>query len=140
MVASRRSIAFTLQSPEPLIFMRTFFTGSHRSVVEAVASELAHGGSVDGYVWDTLAIFEPELTKATRIVRKSDKFGFPPIVSNKMSNSKDVMEMNKVLIQMEQDPDGRDLLKRLNIDGFTIAKPELYYGIAEMAKIVEQVK
>jgi len=121
-------------------FLRTFFTGSHRSVVEAVASELADGGSVDGYVWDTLALYEPELTKATRIVRKSDRFGFPPIVSRKNSNSKDVIAMNKILIQMEQDPGGREILQRLNIDGFTIAKPELYYSIADMAKIVEQVK
>lgn len=118
-------------------FLRSFFTGSHRGVVEAVASELANGGSVDGYVWDTLALFEPELTNATRIVEKSDKFGFPPIVSNLNNSSKDVMNMRKILIQMELDPDGRELLKRLNIDGFTIAKPDLYDDIANMAKIIE---
>ncbi len=121
-------------------FLRAFFTGSHRSVVEAVASELAQGGAVDGYVWDTLALVEPELTKATRIVRKSEKFGFPPIVTSKNSNPKDVMEIQKILTQMAHDPAGRDLLRRLNIDGFMIAKPELYYGIAKMAKIVEQVQ
>ncbi len=45
-------------------FRKTFFTWSHRKVVEAVASGLAHGGAVDSYIWETLAIVEPALPGA----------------------------------------------------------------------------
>ena len=46
-------------------FSRTFFTGSHRAVVQAVADGLANGGAVDGYVWDILALQHPALTAET---------------------------------------------------------------------------
>ena len=37
-------------------FAKTFFTWSHRNVVQAVADGLAQGGAVDSYVWDILAL------------------------------------------------------------------------------------
>lgn len=62
-------------------FSRTFFTYGHRNVVRAVAAGLADCGSVDGYVWDVLAEREPALTARTRIVRRSEWLGFPPVAS-----------------------------------------------------------
>ncbi len=43
-------------------FSRTFFTYSHGKLVEAVADGLAHGASVDSYVWDSLNALKPEIT------------------------------------------------------------------------------
>jgi phosphonate transport system substrate-binding protein len=40
-------------------FKKTFFTWSHRGVIEAVASGLASAGAVDGYVWDSLEKTQP---------------------------------------------------------------------------------
>ena len=62
-------------------FRKTFFTYAHRRVVDAVAAGVAQGGSVDGYVWDTLQKLHPELTQKTRVAHRSMEFGFPPLVA-----------------------------------------------------------
>lgn len=118
-------------------FRRTFFTWSHRKVVEAVAANVADGGAVDGYVWDTLAQLHPELTARTRVVERSASFGFPPIVARQSVSTADMAAMREVLLAMSSDERGRALLARLNLDGFQVAEPELYQGIETMmAKVL----
>ncbi|RMG35896.1 MAG: ABC transporter substrate-binding protein [Gammaproteobacteria bacterium] len=117
-------------------FRRTFFTWGHRHVIEAVASGLADGGSVDGYVWDQLARLHPELTGQTRIVERSPAFGFPPIVSTHGSEPGQQRQLAEVLSQMHEDPEGRELLASLGLDGFVFRTPKLYAGIALMASTV----
>ena len=68
-----------------LLFRKTFFTWAHQDTVRAVAVGLAQAGAVDGYIWETLDRIEPELTRETRVVAKSDWYGFPPIVARRRS-------------------------------------------------------
>ncbi|MFN6978971.1 MAG: PhnD/SsuA/transferrin family substrate-binding protein, partial [Gemmobacter sp.] len=68
------------QTPERF-FSRTIFTYGHRNVVRAVADGLVGSGSVDGYVWETLAEVEPGLTDRTRVIARSEWLGFPPFVA-----------------------------------------------------------
>lgn len=118
-------------------FARTFFTWGHRKVVDAVAVELAQGGAVDGYVWDTLALLHPELTARTRIVERSPPFGFPPFVARHSIGSADFAAMQSVLIEMRGDAVGRRLLERLNLDGFEAGKPSLYDSVLAMSRVVD---
>ncbi len=117
-------------------FRKSFFTWSHRKVVEAVATGLAHGGAVDSFVWDTLEMLEPALTARTRIVWRSPGYGFPPIVAHlKSVDERDAMEVQRMLLAMSDDFEGRKLLKRLNLDGFSVEQPSLYDGVAEMMRV-----
>lgn len=111
-------------------FRKTFFTWAHRKVVEAVADGLAQGGSVDGYVWETLNLSHPELTARTRVIQKSAEYGFPPIVARQHIAPRDLDAMRTVLLRMNQDAAGQGLLKRLNLDGFEAGSDALYEGIA----------
>ncbi|MFZ5508517.1 MAG: PhnD/SsuA/transferrin family substrate-binding protein [Pseudomonadota bacterium] len=115
-------------------FRKTFFTWSHRGVVEAVASGLAHGGSVDSYIWDSLAIVEPELAAQTRIVSRSPEYGFPPVVAHRTTRQEDFAAMQQLLLGMAADPEGARILKRLNLDGFIPGEPALYNGVAHMMR------
>jgi phosphonate transport system substrate-binding protein len=116
-------------------FSRSFFTWAHRKVVEAVAVGLAQGGAVDGYVWETLNKSHPELTAKTRIVQKSPEFGFPPFAARASISHKEFRAMQKVLLDMSKDPEGADLLRKLNLDSFTVGDPSLFDGIARMVEI-----
>jgi phosphonate transport system substrate-binding protein len=120
-------------------FKKTFFTWAHSKVVEAVGVGLAQGGAVDGYVWDTLALYHPELTGKTRIVEKSPKFGHTPFVARAFVPDKDFRAMQGVLLAMASDPEGRGLLERLNLDGFTRGNAQLFDGIAAMARAVDAI-
>lgn len=117
-------------------FGKTFFTWSHRKVVEAVSIGLAQGGSVDGYIWDTLAIQHPELTSQTRIAAQSIEYGFPPFVAGKLVGKKDFDALQKVLTSMPDDEAGRTLLRLLNLDGFIVGAPHLFDDIAQMARSI----
>lgn len=119
-------------------FAKTFFTGGHKKVVQAVASGLADAGSVDSFVWDTLAIVEPELTAATRIVAQSAEYGFPPLVAGRKVKTADFDAMRAVLLGMAADPQGTLLLGQLNIDGFVAGDPGWYAEVARMMRTMEQ--
>ncbi|MCP1676700.1 phosphonate transport system substrate-binding protein [Natronocella acetinitrilica] len=117
-------------------FQRTFYTWGHQRVVEAVAGGLAEGGAVDGYVWDTLSRIDPELTARTRIVSRSEPFGFPPIVATSAADTSMRDDLRAVLLGMGDDPVGRELLERLNLDGFTQVNSDLYDAIGALSREV----
>ncbi|MBA3904276.1 MAG: ABC transporter substrate-binding protein [Rhodocyclaceae bacterium] len=117
-------------------FSRTFFTSSHRKVVESVAAGVAHGGAVDGYVWETLLGLQPDLTNATRVAARSPYFGHTPFVARHDIPASEFAAMQAVLIQMEDGVQGQSLLRRLNLDGFIPGEPKLFDGIAQMMRAV----
>jgi phosphonate transport system substrate-binding protein len=118
-------------------FAKSFFTWSHREVVKAVSEGVADGGAVDGYVWETLALNEPELTRRTRVVSKSPYFGFPPLVVKKNLDELQVKQLRQAFLGMAEDNEGRALLKKLNLDGFVRGNDALFDSIAESVRILE---
>jgi phosphonate transport system substrate-binding protein len=115
-------------------FRRTFFTWSHRKVIEAVAKGFAEGGAVDSFVWETLNKLKPELTQGTRIIERSPEFGFPPFVAHRSVAAEDFSRMQRALLEMPNDPTGRHLLDRLNLDGFVAGEPHMYDSVAAMMR------
>jgi len=110
-------------------FSKAFFTWSHRKVIESVDAGLAHGGSVDGYIWDALAKLHPERVRSTRVAWRSAFSGFPPVVAGPGAASGLRFRMRKVLLGMQHDMEGRSLLARLNLDGFDSTSESLYDSI-----------
>lgn len=115
-------------------FGKTFFTYSHRKLVEAVASGLAQGASVDSFVWDTLNILRPEITKRTRIAARSPDYGFPPLIAHRSVSEASFNAMQQLLVTMDQNADGQALLNRFHLDGFRIGNEKLYASVAEMMR------
>ncbi|MEJ2380070.1 MAG: phosphate/phosphite/phosphonate ABC transporter substrate-binding protein [Gammaproteobacteria bacterium] len=116
----------------PQFFRAFFFAWGHRNVVEAVAAGLAQAGAVDGYVWETLAKQDPGLTKRTRVVARSPLFAFPPIVARNALPRAAVEKFQRTLVHMSDDPQGRRLLRELNLDGFAVEPPALFDSIHQM--------
>jgi phosphonate transport system substrate-binding protein len=116
-------------------FGRSFFTYSHRHVAEAVAEGLAEAGSVDGYVWETLAELHPELTARTRVLNRSPDFGFPPIVASNAAARDRVAAFSDALLAMPADAAGALVLRELRLDRFVPGEVALFRGIAEMARL-----
>ena len=112
-------------------FRKAFFTWSHRRVIEACAAGLAQGGAVDGYIWETLARQHPELASATRVVWRSEPFGFPPIAAAPGTSRMQLGRLRQALLGMQDDAEGRRLLSQLNLDGFVEGSPKLFDGIEQ---------
>lgn len=122
------------------LFRKSFFTWGHRKVVTAVAEGLADAGSVDGYVWETLASVHPELTARTRVVWRSPEFGFPPIVARRSLPAAERAALQAVLLDMHLDPQGGRLLRELHLDGFTAGDARLFDGIQSMLDAVPRLR
>lgn len=126
------------ETPETF-FRRTFFTFNHAETVQAVSEQFADGGAVDSYIWEYLAIFRPEITEKTRIIEKSQGFGFPPIVARLAANPNTVNLMKTTLEGMDEDVDGQALLAQLKLDGFGNYPDSLFNGIRAVANRVKTV-
>jgi phosphonate transport system substrate-binding protein len=122
----------------PTKFFRQFFyTYGHRNVVRAVSAGLAASGSVDGYVYDVLRETEPELVARTRVIRKSEFLGFPPIACAAGDTaSPTISRLRKAFVDMPSDPHGRRVLGMLRLDGFSVEPPELFDSIGAKMKLV----
>lgn len=115
-------------------FKRTFFTFSHRKVIEAVRAGLADAGAVDGYVWDTLSEQFPSSVAGLRVAWRSQPHGFPPIVTRKNLGSANEQVLLGAFLSMSANDAGREILKQLNIDGFTEARADQFNSIRQMLK------
>lgn len=120
-------------------FRGTMFTYEHRNVVRAVASGLAQSGSVDGYIWEVMAEVEPDLAGATRVLRRSEPLGFPPVVMNPaFADPGRSAALRAALLSMAADDAGRTLLAELRLDGF-VGVPDAHFdGIAAQAAQLRQ--
>lgn len=134
-LVTRAALAELRRRPDEF-FRRSFFTYGHRNVVRAVAAGLAQSGSVDGYVWEVLSEIEPDLTRRTRILRRSEWLGFPPIAClQRLNSAPETIALRQALQAMSRDAVGADVLKQLRLDGFLEAPPSLFDGIG--AKIAQ---
>jgi phosphonate transport system substrate-binding protein len=120
----------------PAHFRKSFFTYAHRKVVAAVATGVAQGGAVDGYVWETLALRFPEQTAKTRVARRSDEYGFPPLVARRSLDEPSFAAMQATLVGMSSDPVGQGFLKELNLDGFAPGEERVFDSIARAMEFV----
>jgi len=115
-------------------FRKSFFAFGHQNVISAVSEGLADAGSVDGYVWDSLRRIKPDLTESTKILIKSEKFGFPPFVAPKGASSRIVLALRQSLFGMQNSTNGKELLRDLNLDGFVPGSDQLFLNIEAMMK------
>ena len=121
-------------------FSRTFFTYGHRNVVRAVASGLAQSGSVDGYVWEVMAQREPKLTSRTKILRRSEWLGFPPVATSlQLADSPGVVAIGKALTGMAQSKLGNRVLDILRLDGFAGPNATEFESIARKVERVRNL-
>jgi len=120
-------------------FARSFFTFGHRNVVRAVARRLAQSGSVDGYVYDALALTEPDLVAQTRVVWSSEWHAFPPVVvASEARASPVVRALSQALFDISRTDAGRDVLRMLQLDGFARPEPDSFDSIARLMRLVSE--
>lgn len=119
-------------SPETL-FRVSFFTWDHAETVQAVAEGVADAGAVDSYVWEYVEATQPSLAGRTRVIARSDLYGFPPLVARLGVADGIVAGMRDALLGMKNNTEGRRLLDQLALDAFSLQPDSLYDGIRLVA-------
>lgn len=123
-----------------VFFKKTLFTYSHRNVIRAVGSGLVQSGSVDGYVWEVMRDIDPDLVAKTKIVRKSEWFGFPPVAASRQFIGSDQNKALKIALLASADTkDGRAMLDYLRLSGFVEAAPSLFNLVGQKVESLSDV-
>lgn len=107
-------------------FRLVFFTWDHGQAIEAVADKVADGAAVDSYVWEYMAATRPRLAKRTRVILRSEDFGFPPMVARRGIAPDLRRRFTDAILGMAGDPEGKVLLAQMMLDGFTTVPPSHY--------------
>jgi phosphonate transport system substrate-binding protein len=115
-------------------FRFSFFTYSHAETVMAVNERMADGGAVDSYVYEVMQKNASPAAAGTRVIQRSKQFGFPPIVVRRDLPPGVHRRLRDVLVDMNSDADGAQLLARLSLDSFAVVSPALYDPIREVAR------
>ncbi len=115
-------------------FDKTIYTYSHDNSIRAVAMSLVDGAAVNGQVWEYYHQSDPIFTAKTRIIKRSQPFGNPPVVASAHLSNQMKARIRSLLLKMHLDPKGKKILDELMIDGFIAPKEECYDPILAMQK------
>ncbi len=113
-------------------FSKTIYTYSHDNSIMAVAKSLVNGAAVDSLIWEYYHRKNPVFTSKTRIIRKSEPYGIPPIVASPFLAPELKNRIRQVLFSMHQDANGQKILAELMIDRFTPTRDQWYDSIRHM--------
>ena len=113
-------------------FRDVIYTYSHDNSIAAVAKGMVDGASVDGLVWDYFSKHNPALTSSTRIIRKSDYYGIPPLVASKKLPQDIKKTVRDLLLSLHKNDEGKEILGQLMIDRFVEPQDQWYDSIRRM--------
>lgn len=119
------------EQPETF-FGKTIYTYSHDNSILAVARGLVEGAAVDSLIWEYYHLKNPIFTSRTRIIKKSEPYGIPPMVASSKLSRALKNRIQQLLLLMHQDNAGKKILTELMIDRFVRPKDEWYNSIREM--------
>ena len=119
------------QTPQTF-FDNVTYSYSHDNSILAVAKGLVDGATVDGHIWEYYNRRKPFYTDLTRVIKKSEPFGSPPLVASAFLSQRLKLQMTQLLISMHDDPEGRRILQELMIDRFVEPRQEWYQPVRQM--------
>ena len=122
-----------LMGEQPSSFFSDFtYTYSHDNSIMAVARSLVDAAAVDGLQWEYFNLRDPHYTQLTRIIKKSEPFGNPPLVASVDLTDETKSAIQKVLFSMHLDPEGKRILEKLLIDRFEKPVDAWYRPVRDM--------
>jgi phosphonate transport system substrate-binding protein len=127
------------QMPETF-FGKIIYTYSHDNSILAVARVLVDGASIDGQIWEYYNKRNPIHTSGTRIIKRSEPFGNPPMVASPYLPNQQKERIRQFLFSMHRDPEGKRILNELMIDRFMAPKEEWYDPIRRMKQKLGPLK
>lgn len=121
-------------------FNKVIYTYSHDNSIRAVAKGLVDGAAVDGHKWEYFMRRNPEYAALTRVIRKSESFGSPPLVAAAHVSDTLKASLRRILLTMHESPEGNRILTELMIDHFVSPQEEWYQPIRAIHQAIQAAK
>jgi phosphonate transport system substrate-binding protein len=132
MLAPAYVLAKELKETPDSFFRDHRFTYSHDNSILSVAEKLYDGAAVDSLIWEYLDRKESKWTAQTRVIYKAGPYAIPPVVVSPGIDGELKKKLASAFLTMHEDPRGRDILKKVWIDRFTVIEDSAYDSIREM--------
>ncbi len=113
-------------------FASTLYTHSQGRSITSVAYGFVDGAAVSSRALAEAVERTPEVAASLRVIARSAEFGASPIVASERASTHLRERVREVLLAMEEDDEGREVLKALRYDSFEPVSPEAYRVIEEM--------
>ena len=121
-------------------FSKIIYTYSHDNSILAVGRGLVDGAAVDGLVWEYFQGANPELTRPTRIILKSEPYAIPPVVASRDFPQEKRKQIGEILLSMHLEAEGRQILRELMIDRFIVPPADWFENTREIQKRMAVLK
>jgi phosphonate transport system substrate-binding protein len=126
-----------LGSTPDTFFGATTFSNSHEASIELVATGAVDAAAVDSLVFDSLVQDREDLRERVRLVEKSEPFGIPPVVIRTDLAPEYKRVLRELLLNMEQEPAGRDALAQMGFERFVEGQEPHYDTVQQMINDIE---
>lgn len=113
-------------------FGRTIFTYSHDNSIRAVSARIVDAAAVDSIIYDQLSVMEPNVTAMATVVERWGPFGINPVVVNPKLSPELKARLRGLFLEMDEDSQGIDILRRLMVDRFVMPDDHIYDSVREM--------
>lgn len=140
----RRSFAFTdpqsasgalyalrvVQDQGGLSYFKSYiYTYAVGNSLTAVQNHLVDAGAVDSNTLNRALTINPQLASAIRIVDTSPQYANNPVVASPKLEEKTFLAVQRILLEMNQDPDGSVALQAAGIDSFQLLDDHMYDSV-----------
>ena len=115
-------------------FGEYFFTGSHGSAVYSVLDNRADIGSAKSKVFNRMVEKDPAIKDELNIIAKSDEFPDTTLCIRKDFPAEIKTKIKQVLLNMDRDPEGNEILKKFGALKFIDADKKDFQPFFELAK------
>ena len=124
------------QTPDSF-FRKYIFTYSHDNSILSVAKKQVDAAAVDSLIWEYFNVKEPSLTAQTKIIHRSAPFAIPPVVVSPGIADELKEKLRSAFLSMHENARGREILRKVMIDRFTMIDDSAYDSIREMEAFVK---
>lgn len=117
-------------------FEKVIFTYDHGESIQAVLSGFIESASVDSMVYEAYINKNPQVEKELKIVENFDNYPIPPFIIRKDINPKIKTTIQKTLLEMHKNPQGKQILKAMSIDYLVEPKDISYDKIRDIKEFI----
>lgn len=113
-------------------FGRSVFTYHHSESLRAVAEHVVDGAAVDSLIYDYVSTIDPQIVARTRVIARWGPYPSPPFVVRPDLDPSVKEGLRQLLLGLAGNPEGREILEQLQLDGFAVLDDRDYDVVREM--------
>lgn len=105
------------------------YTYNHDNSIKALKEGIVDGTAVDSIIFNYMKKNTPSSVEGLTVIEESPPFGAPPVVTRRRLPQDLRDQLLKVLVDMDKDPEGKEILARLGIERFMPSDDSLYESV-----------